>query len=304
MYVLVCTLHSSLSSCFLHLFLSSHQQFADTGTTNLDSHPLLGAGRDGYSTAFRVLHLGWRPPRVFPTRIVFRQQDSIYYSQIPRRRVKKDDIRLEDLSVITPVPVEAYRPPFDSTFTIADLDPRTWHQHYLKEPTATSFDPEAEAEPKDYVLQDIAACEVLRSHPHHPNIAVYHGCLITGGLVSALVFDRYEVSLLDLLNPQSLNKAAFLGSDRPVTPETSSCYLEGIKAGIDHLHSIGLVHNDLNPANVMVSGDGRPVIIDFDSCLPIGVPLNKPKRTPGWYDPDVSVSLETNDLYALEELRV
>ena len=69
----------------------------------------------------------------------------------------------------------------------------------------------AEIEPKDHVLQDIVACEVLYNHSH-ANIARYHCCLATGGLVSALVFDKYSITMMDLLNPRHLNKAAFLKS--------------------------------------------------------------------------------------------
>jgi serine/threonine protein kinase len=43
-------------------------------------------------------------------------------------------------------------------------------------------------------------------------------------------------------------------------------YLQKSECGIRHLHALGLVHNDINPRNFMVSEDDRPVIIDFDSC--------------------------------------
>lgn len=226
-------------------------------------------------------------------RVMFRQGGSIYYSRLHQKTSEKDSIRFEDLSDVTLVPVEAYRPPLLPTFTIADHTTR----HYLKMPDATSFN--AEVEPKEYVLQEIAACEVLYKHPHR-NIASYHGCLAISGLVSALVFDKYSITMMDLLNPGHLNKAAFL---KTVRPEAAN-YLEGIKAGICHLHSHNLVHNDLNPTNIMIAGDGTPVIIDFDSCLPIGAPLGKTKRTYGWYNPDVHFSAASNDFDALEELRI
>jgi hypothetical protein len=42
-----------------------------------------------------------------------------------------------------------------------------------------------------------------------------------------------------------------------------------------------LVHNDLNPSNVMV-GDGAAVIINFDSCQHQGEPMSTKGLTPGW----------------------
>lgn len=83
-------------------------------------------------------------------------------------------------------------------------------------------------------------------------------------------------------------------------------WLDGIRAGIQHLHSLGLIHNDINPANVMFDGDGIPVVIDFDSCRGVGEGLRgtETKRTHQWHDPRVDVALEKNDLDAWEELRV
>lgn len=54
----------------------------------------------------------------------------------------------------------------------------------------------------------------------------------------------------------------------------------------------------------MITADNRPVIIDFDSSSAPGTALDNTKRTYGWYDRDVLVSQESNDLDALAELRV
>ena len=40
--------------------------------------------------------------------------------------------------------------------------------------------------------------------------------------------------------------------------------LERVESGIRHLHSLGLIHNDINPSNIML--DGEIPIIDFGSC--------------------------------------
>ncbi|SJL04266.1 uncharacterized protein ARMOST_07627 [Armillaria ostoyae] len=40
--------------------------------------------------------------------------------------------------------------------------------------------------------------------------------------------------------------------------------------GIKHIHGLGLIHNDINPNNIMLDADGTLVIIDFDSCRRAG----------------------------------
>lgn len=42
--------------------------------------------------------------------------------------------------------------------------------------------------------------------------------------------------------------------------------MQGVRDGVAHLHSLGLVHGDLNLASVMVEGGGPVAVINFDSC--------------------------------------
>ena len=42
-------------------------------------------------------------------------------------------------------------------------------------------------------------------------------------------------------------------------------------------HQAGFVHGDVKPSNLMVGGDGRVVLIDFDQVVP-----RTPKSTPWW----------------------
>lgn len=69
------------------------------------------------------------------------------------------------------------------------------------------------------------------------------------------------------------------------------------------MHGLGLVHNDINPSNIMFDLDDTPVIIDFDSCLPNGTALGTTKRTYGWYNPGVETSIFENDLLALHKIK-
>lgn len=70
---------------------------------------------------------------------------------------------------------------------------------------------------------------------------------------------------------------------------------------MDHLHSLGLAHNDINPSNIMVKG-GVPILIDFGSCQPYGTRLQS-LGTSGWYEELLFTSEKKHDTYALGKLR-
>ncbi|KAK4182439.1 hypothetical protein QBC35DRAFT_509984 [Podospora australis] len=103
------------------------------------------------------------------------------------------------------------------------------------------------------------------------------------------------------VNPNSLMKRK-VRSDCQRSKDHSNV-LAGIKSGIQHLHALGLVHNDINPSNIMLDGD-KAVIIDFDSCRRIGESLEDVGRTYEWYGKQVKTALPQNDLDALEEIRL
>ena len=66
--------------------------------------------------------------------------------------------------------------------------------------------------------------------------------------------------------------------------------------------TLGLAHNDINPFNIMLDDDGNAIIIDFDSCMPIGQDIRCRKAgTFGWeMDPVPSTSAPDNDMYGLK----
>jgi serine/threonine-protein kinase len=49
----------------------------------------------------------------------------------------------------------------------------------------------------------------------------------------------------------------------PLDQVTALGYLRGIAEGLDYAHSLGIVHRDVKPANVLLEKNGTPVIADF-----------------------------------------
>jgi serine/threonine protein kinase len=105
---------------------------------------------------------------------------------------------------------------------------------------------------------------------------------------------------MDKMNPSHLNKAELLQEAPQDTEIILNNYLVGIKRGIDHIHSLGLVHNDINPNNIMIAQADN---LGFDSCLREGLPLGFTKRTFEWHDPNAQFSHPSNDSWAFKEVR-
>jgi hypothetical protein len=126
---------------------------------------------------------------------------------------------------------------------------------YFKEMDLLRYHTELFGKPawiKDIVEREIKNCEVLRKNPH-PNICHYQGGNYDNtGAVTGLYFDQYDMSLSDVVK-QSRNFDA------------KKC-LSDIRAGIQHLHALGLVHCDIKPHNIFVDIKGQRFVVgDFDS---------------------------------------
>jgi serine/threonine protein kinase len=153
----------------------------------------------------------------------------------------------------------------------------------------------------DSLLHEATILETLKQHPH-PNIVKYYGCLVTNDRITGHCFEKYGQSLMSRVNPGCSGKRLFSATKRPL--KNMSLCLEGIKRGIEHLHSLGLVHNDINPANIMfpAKDDDTAVIIDFGSCRRIGEPAKDVPRTTEWHDDNVVTCLPSGDTDALDEI--
>ncbi|RFU30569.1 hypothetical protein B7463_g5780, partial [Scytalidium lignicola] len=141
--------------------------------------------------------------------------------------------------------------------------------------------------PKE-VLNETLIMEQISKSPH-PNIVSYYGCRVKRGRITTILLERLDQTLAQYVstdNFQQLDKTKFIIA---------------LESALDHLHSLGLAHNDINPHNIMVK-DGMPVIIDFGSCQPFGNSLQS-LSSEGWYEELFYTSEKKHDTYSLGKLR-
>jgi hypothetical protein len=212
---------------------------------------------------------------------------SAFAGRSPDRMEDIDEF--EVLNLLAPVPPENIYPLIPDTFTQVPLDAVTHDAHYLKSPSFMYEDSlPGHTFVADCLLNEATVLQKLRGHLH-PNIAQYFGCVVRDSRIVQICLKRYQCSLADY-------------ASQPLSEQQRREIFTGVEAAVRHLHSLGLAHNDICPHNVCVDEEGRPVIIDFDSCLPFGERLLKGVAAAGAYG-GVQVSGRENDLRGLEEFR-
>ncbi|GAA4913533.1 serine/threonine-protein kinase [Streptomyces coeruleoprunus] len=110
-------------------------------------------------------------------------------------------------------------------------------------------------------MEELIRQEVrFSSEADHPNLVRTHTVVTLNdpdrpGLdgVTALVMDRAERSLHELI-----------AAGEPGTPVPDAArILDGVAAGLAHMHTRGWVHADLKPANILLGPDGAVWLADF-----------------------------------------
>ncbi|KAG6107325.1 hypothetical protein E4U13_007026 [Claviceps humidiphila] len=123
----------------------------------------------------------------------------------------------------------------------------------------------------------------------------------------------HEIEAYELLSSEKASASQYCRIPRlrrelkDSTPFDKDLLLEGIDRGIRHLHSLGIVHNDINPTNIMFDELDRPVIIDFDSWGREGQKLERgmKKGTLAWSINGLpyEYALFRNDVFGLSRLK-
>ena len=221
------------------------------------------------------------------TKIILREGNQYYYAITSRRCLATFKVDPHELDLV-PIPASQIWPSFPTQFGRA---PEPLPQDcFVKRPSLLYYG-ENEAS-NGYVssllLNEAEVCEILRASPH-PNIAQYLGCLVENDRIMGLCFVKYGMNLKERVTEDS-------------RPFDTDLFLRGIQEGIRHLHSLGLIHCDINPANIVMDGD-IPVIVDFDSCRRNGEKLGIKVGTPDWTREDFEFARPENDEYGLAKIR-
>ncbi|KAH7268714.1 kinase-like domain-containing protein [Fusarium solani] len=222
------------------------------------------------------------------------EDDMIYYGQL--NKPKADILFQHATDSLARIPDEEIFPRWPQGLTLTKAPEELPPDVFVKRPRLALYDIFLKHKvvhllPKGLV-EEAEALEVLGSHPH-PNIVGYHGCHVRRGYITGLVLDRH---LHDL--------KSYLKSGRTI--QDKELFIESLESAIHHLHSLGWAHNDLNPTNVLVAEDRRPILIDFGSARRIGEKLSTSRGTKGWIDcemKDYTTSETRHDTSALTKFR-
>ncbi|KAL9563771.1 hypothetical protein ACKAV7_012160 [Fusarium commune] len=149
------------------------------------------------------------------------------------------------------IPKEELEPEYDSSLKLC---PEAMLKYrYLKRATHLYHNAQENGKfAREAFLAEAKVYETLLKNPH-PNIAKYWGCHVVNGSIRGLVLSKYAMTLEERV--------------RTGVPLDTELCLKEIKDGIEHLHSLGLTHNDIHQRNIIMDAADRPVIIDFDTCV-------------------------------------
>ncbi|EAS37183.3 uncharacterized protein CIMG_02537 [Coccidioides immitis RS] len=220
------------------------------------------------------------------TKLILRGDGEYFYARVNWCVSSPSAVDISQLK-INKILTKNIWPPMDSCYTPAP-NPLPLNS-YIKQLSLLYYsDTPASLELGCQLLAEVEVCKVLQRNPH-PNIAQYLGCVTKNDRIMGLCFVKYLMNL-----SQRLWEA---------TPFDRVLCLQGIESGIKHMHTLGLIHNDLNPSNVMMDKRDIPVIIDFDSCQREGAQLGLKAGTVGWAMEGTVYTTQQNDFFGLSKIQ-
>ena len=221
------------------------------------------------------------------------------YAYVPGGLVcNANDVNFEELD-LHPINLNQLYPAFDAsanltiafnaTGAVSDLN-RTSSTHLIKSPSLLSVGENTRVpeELAESLLREALVYEILAQHPH-PNIAKYFGCVVKDSRIVGLCLQKYEMDLREWIRSSSAEKVS----------RQKEQVAAGLRSGLEHLHALGLVHNDFHPGNIMMTDNDVPVIVDFGACCVKGVEVHG--RHPGFPNCCL-VSDPENDFCNLEKI--
>lgn len=235
------------------------------------------------------------------TTIIFTIDQTLYVGRSPRPA--NGEHKFEELFYKAIIPADIFHAPLPSTMKPLNPIPANC---FIKRPRLSQVDMLRDASGGvntasviDNFFLEAGFMPKLANNPH-PNICEFLGVQVIDGKIAGICCKMYRDTLEQRLNPGGLGKTKFKYSDGSLKDRQG--FLNGVRAGIKHLHSLGFVHNDICPSNIMFKDDDTPVIIDFSATRPIGQGPMEVTQTPDWFDPNNKTAQFENDLDALAEL--
>jgi serine/threonine protein kinase len=215
----------------------------------------------------------------------FDTSDQVWIGE--NHHVRKRDLTLHDLSSGLRKVADAVAFP-EAPHDITLVTREELATSFIKRPQAHCLLNQYEASLVPRILLDeVNILEQLMRNPH-PNIVSYHGCVVNRGRITGIALDR----LPKVLDHRFLYDASDF--DEQV-------FERELRSAIEHIHRLGLAHNDLNPSNIGLNKQDHPVIIDWGSCKGFGEELLS-AGTPGWIEDDFDISKKEHDSLAIEKL--
>ncbi|CAA7260740.1 unnamed protein product [Cyclocybe aegerita] len=199
--------------------------------------------------------------------VIWTEDSQIYKAE--HSTLKIHEVNEDVLNTLngTPIPKTHIQPPWtpDTTAVAETVLPQV---HIKTQQGLWRYDGSASI--ADAVREEVRILETISRSPH-PNLCHYYGCIQEGDRIAGIGLQKYKCTLFEAMSGNEESQSSTLDV---------ASVAAGIQAGLDHLHSLGLAHNDINPHNIMLDDSGNPVIVDFDSCASIGATTSA--GTPGW----------------------
>ena len=95
----------------------------------------------------------------------------------------------------------------------------------------------------------------LSKPTRHPNIVSVRS-----------LFEIHGTAYMVMDFEDGISLSQMLKDGKRFTESTLLALLRPIAEGLERAHRVGVLHRDIKPANILVSTDGRPVLIDFGSA--------------------------------------
>lgn len=215
--------------------------------------------------------------------IILKKDHEYFHACYNHQMISSGQINLKILK-INRIPTEYLWPIYSKNLTLTS-DPLSVDS-YIKHPCIIQYMQDNTNRIPDLFIAEAHIYEILKNHPH-PNITQYFDCIARKDRIVDLCFAKYHITLEDRLK-----------ANLPVSRDI----LEDIERGFNHLHNLGLIHNDINPSNIMFkANDHTSIIIDFDSCGRAGDKLMK-TGIMDWNDDNFDFANIRNDYYELKRI--